>query len=71
MFSKKYAISIRVIFVSLLLLTIQKIGNCSHDLNLDGLPLELCSTDPMTGFVRDGFCKTDKYDHGKNGDELG
>ena len=26
--------------------------------------LELCSRDPLTGWYRDGFCRTDEHDHG-------
>ena len=27
-------------------------------------PLELCSSDPLTGFTRTGFCETNEYDEG-------
>jgi len=33
-------------------------------LNVLGTPLETCSTDPMTGFYRDGCCTTGPQDHG-------
>ena len=33
-------------------------------LNVLGTPLETCSTDPMTGFFRDGYCNTNHLDHG-------
>ena len=32
--------------------------------NVLGDPLELCCTDPMTGFYRNGMCTTGPYDHG-------
>lgn len=32
--------------------------------NVLGGPLALCSTDPMTGWQRDGCCNTDDLDHG-------
>ena len=32
--------------------------------NVLGTQLEVCSLNPLTGFKRDGFCKTDKNDHG-------
>ncbi|MEM7710729.1 MAG: DUF2237 domain-containing protein [Pseudomonadota bacterium] len=32
--------------------------------NIDGGPLESCSTDPMTGFFRDGCCNTGPMDSG-------
>jgi len=35
-----------------------------QQLNIYGRPLAICSTDPMTGWYRDGYAKTDQYDHG-------
>ena len=32
--------------------------------NVLGETLESCSTDPMTGWFRDGCCNTDENDHG-------
>ena len=32
--------------------------------NVLGTKLELCSLDPVTGWFRDGFCRTDDNDHG-------
>lgn len=32
--------------------------------NVLGKPLQTCSTDPMTGFYRDGACNTGGEDHG-------
>ena len=32
--------------------------------NVLGTTLELCSKSPMTGYLRDGFCKTDQRDQG-------
>ena len=32
--------------------------------NMDGSALEVCSTDPMTGFFRDGYCNTAQFDRG-------
>jgi uncharacterized protein (DUF2237 family) len=32
--------------------------------NVLGQPLEVCSTDPMTGFYRNGCCDTGAGDHG-------
>jgi len=34
------------------------------DLNVLGTQLELCSTNPLTGWFRDGYCRTDSADHG-------
>jgi len=35
-------------------------------LNVLGQPLVACSFDPLTGFFRDGCCKTDDSDHGRH-----
>lgn len=32
--------------------------------NIFGAELQTCSTDPMTGFLRDGCCSTNQYDRG-------
>jgi uncharacterized protein (DUF2237 family) len=32
--------------------------------NLLGRKLKLCSDNPLTGWKRDGYCSTDKNDHG-------
>ena len=34
--------------------------------NVFGLPLETCSTEPLTGFFRDGCCNTDAEDIGEH-----
>lgn len=34
------------------------------DLNVLGTPLQSCCTNPMTGFFRDGSCRTHAQDHG-------
>jgi uncharacterized protein (DUF2237 family) len=34
--------------------------------NVMGEPLEPCSTDPLTGYFRDGCCKTDESDRGSH-----
>jgi uncharacterized protein len=38
----------------------------SSQRNLLGLPLESCSTRPMTGFFRTGCCETDEQDQGRH-----
>ena len=38
----------------------------SKILNVLGEPLEMCSCEPITGWYRDGFCKTDLSDIGKH-----
>lgn len=38
----------------------------SRSLNVLGTPLQPCCFEPRTGFYRDGFCHTDKYDTGKH-----
>ena len=35
-------------------------------LHVLGKQLEVCSCKPMTGWYRDGFCKTDNYDLGQH-----
>ncbi len=35
-------------------------------LNVLGEPLDLCSCEPLTGWYRDGNCKTDSSDHGQH-----
>ncbi|MBR9865316.1 MAG: DUF2237 domain-containing protein, partial [Rhodobacteraceae bacterium] len=37
-----------------------------QSLNVLGEALKPCSTDPMTGFYRDGCCNTGPADHGKH-----
>jgi len=34
--------------------------------NVLGLPLETCSRQPMTGWFRDGCCRTDEQDQGSH-----
>ncbi|WP_109565478.1 DUF2237 family protein [Jannaschia seohaensis] len=38
----------------------------TESLNVDGNPLEPCSTDPVTGFFRDGCCNTGPMDTGQH-----
>jgi uncharacterized protein (DUF2237 family) len=38
----------------------------SSQRNLLGLPLEPCSTRPVTGFFRTGCCETDEHDVGRH-----
>lgn len=35
-------------------------------LNVLGTELEVCGTDPMTGYFRDGCCNTDQHDRGSH-----
>ena len=37
-----------------------------NSLNVLGAPLESCSTDPMTGWFRDGCCETQAADRGRH-----
>ena len=34
--------------------------------NVHGAPLQLCGLDPVTGFFRDGCCRTDRTDEGRH-----
>lgn len=38
----------------------------SADLNVLGTPLQACSYDPLTGWWRDGCCRTDAQDQGSH-----
>jgi len=38
----------------------------NNDLNVLGEPLQPCSMNPLTGFYRDGCCKTGEDDSGKH-----
>ena len=35
-------------------------------INVHGAPLASCSTDPVTGFFRNGYCDTGAMDHGSH-----
>ena len=37
-----------------------------ESINVLGGKLEPCSTDPMTGWFRDGCCNTDNRDYGRH-----
>ncbi|MBX9849957.1 MAG: DUF2237 domain-containing protein [Rhodocyclaceae bacterium] len=37
-----------------------------QSINVLGTPLVPCSYDPLTGFFRDGCCKTDEHDQGSH-----
>ena len=34
--------------------------------NVLGTDLKSCNSKPVTGYFRDGFCRTDKSDHGRH-----
>ena len=34
--------------------------------NIFGEPLKSCCTKPLTGYFRDGYCRTDKLDYGNH-----
>ena len=34
--------------------------------NIFGEPLKSCCTNPVTGYFRDGYCRTDESDFGKH-----
>ena len=44
--------------------TFEKPKRPQKQLNVLGTDLEICGTDPMTGFYRDGCCNTGDDDHG-------
>ena len=41
-------------------------GTGEKDKNVLGEPLEACSTDPMTGYTRDGYCRDVEGDRGRH-----
>lgn len=41
-------------------------NNMKQDKNIDGGRLKMCSTSPMTGYYRDGYCRTGKDDVGSH-----
>ena len=41
-------------------------NNNYSKLNVLGKPLEECSRNPLTGWFRDGFCRTDENDSGSH-----
>jgi len=41
-------------------------GINDNQLNIFSEPLEICSLDPLTGFYRDGYCKTGPQDYGSH-----
>ena len=43
-----------------------KAVNENRALNVHGKPLATCSTNPMTGFFRDGCCNTNEHDTGSH-----
>ena len=44
---------------------VSKAGADGHK-NIMGNELELCSEEPMTGYWRDGYCKTNEHDQGSH-----
>lgn len=41
-------------------------GGGNHQVNVFGDPLQSCSTQPMTGWTRNGCCETDDMDRGSH-----
>lgn len=37
-----------------------------NKLNVLNQPLQICCSNPMTGYFRNGFCQTDQSDHGRH-----
>ncbi|KAG9102422.1 hypothetical protein FS749_000012 [Ceratobasidium sp. UAMH 11750] len=46
--------------------SVQDIPSRSQPLNVLGQPLQKCSTSRLTGFFRDGYCRTDVSDRGQH-----
>ena len=51
-------------FLSLLVITSTALNDPYPQNNVLGRPLEICSTDPMTGYTRDGRCAHIEQDRG-------
>ena len=49
---------------SVLLISTMESFQSGGDKNIDNGNLEVCSLDPLTGFYRDGYCRTGKEDMG-------
>merc|ERR1712046_368909 len=58
--------SFSTIFPALLTLAQSKAFDWAHQNNVLGKPLEIASTDPMTGFTRDGKCTAYTFDSGSH-----
>jgi len=52
-----------VLFVSCVIVILSGVSS-SDQPNIYGRPLEICSTSPLTGWFRDGYCRTDRNDRG-------
>ena len=44
-----------------------RVMEIDHSINVLGEKLELCSTDPVSGFFRNGCCDTSAADRGRAG----
>ena len=56
------AVSLAIFFVPGILLCWSQEAKGAR--NVLGSRLEVCSVDPMTGWFRDGYCRTNHYDRG-------
>jgi len=54
---------ILILFVSCVIVILSGVSS-SDQPNIYGRPLEICSTSPLTGWFRDGYCRTDRNDRG-------
>ena len=43
---------------------LRPVSDRTSNLNVLGEPMDVCSCEPMTGWFRDGKCRTDERDHG-------
>jgi len=44
----------------------ERSGGGQEQTNVYGRPLSICSSNPMTGWYRDGYARTDQFDHGSH-----
>lgn len=65
--TKSAGLNIRLKFVNIRLTFLGKIFTYMRDsINIFGTELTTCSTDPMTGYYRNGCCDTDDEDFGRH-----
>ena len=57
---------LKLFFIIVLNLIISNMAKEDYQKNVFGDPLEVCSMDPLTGYYRDGYCRTGPGDSGSH-----
>jgi len=52
-----------ILWILCVIMTLSRVSS-SDQPNIYGRSLEICSTSPLTGWFRDGYCRTDRNDRG-------